>query len=133
MASSVSIKDYTAKSIKGNSQGAELAILEQAIMVTAQAKALAPVDQGQLRSSIGFITSLAKSGKLSASPKKYEGYVGTPTEYAIYQEFGTRKMSPKPFLRPALGVLSGSAKEIKMILKQNMNEYLRTIRKGDAL
>jgi len=31
-----------------------------------------------------------------------EAVVGTPLRYAIYQEYGTRKNPPAPFMRPAI-------------------------------
>ena len=31
-----------------------------------------------------------------------EAVVGTPVRYAIYQEYGTRKHPPAPFMRPAI-------------------------------
>jgi len=44
---------------------------------------------------------------LTEQPPKNGAIVGTPVEYAIYQEFGTRKMNAQPFLRPAMDVVSG--------------------------
>lgn len=49
------------------------------------------VDSGRLRASIGV-------------QKRGEGHyrVGTNVEYAPLLEFGTRKMAPRPFMRPAV-------------------------------
>ena len=86
------------------------------------AKDLCPVDTGLLRNSI---THGAAGGKMSASsysndagtasgeyasqdiPKDENGanyvvVIGTNVQYAVYQELGTSKMSPQPFLRPAI-------------------------------
>jgi HK97 gp10 family phage protein len=65
-------------------------VLELCVKVKAQARALAPVAKGRLKGSIDY------------EVKKAEGFVGSPVEYAIYQEFGTRNIAPQPYLRPAI-------------------------------
>jgi HK97 gp10 family phage protein len=40
------------------------------------------------------------------------GQIGTATEYATYLEFGTTRMQPYPFLRPALNSSKSTIKEI---------------------
>ena len=62
--------------------------------VTRIAKRLAPVDTGRLRSSI--VNELGRDGRGLVAR------VGTNVEYAPYLELGTRRMSARPFLRPAL-------------------------------
>lgn len=90
-----------------------------ALMIEAQAKALAPVDSGELRDKIDHVVKNVDSVVI--------GQVGSPLDYAIYQEFGTgeraengagrkggwsyqdpsgewfftRGNEPQPFLRPA--------------------------------
>jgi len=54
------------------------------------AKKLCPVDTGRLRNSITH-QQLDDNTEV----------IGTNVEYAPYVELGTRKMSAKPFLRPA--------------------------------
>ncbi len=92
---------------KGNAKS----ILATAIAVASQAKALAPVDLGSLRNSIGYEVD-GKSGgynqsggeradPMKTSPKKGEGQVGTSSDHAIFQEFGTKFQVAQPFLRPA--------------------------------
>lgn len=56
------------------------------------AKALCPVDTGNLRNSITHQVSLAEDGV----------YIGTNVEYAPYVELGTSKKSERPFIRPAV-------------------------------
>lgn len=57
------------------------------------AKALCPVDTGNLRNSITHQVSLSEDGV----------YIGTNVEYAPYVELGTvRKPSGQPFIRPAV-------------------------------
>lgn len=53
------------------------------------AKALCPVDTGNLRNSITHMR------------KDDDEYIGTNVEYGPYVELGTRKMAARPFLRPA--------------------------------
>jgi len=56
-----------------------------------EAKRIVPVRTGFLRSSIYH----KKTGKLTLE-------VGASAPYAIYVEYGTSRMSPKPYLRPAI-------------------------------
>jgi len=53
------------------------------------AKALCPVDTGNLRNSITHFQ------------KDEDEYIGTNVEYAPFVELGTRRMSARPYLRPA--------------------------------
>jgi HK97 gp10 family phage protein len=122
---------------KGADEGTIEAILTTCIMVTSEAKSLAPVDMGLLRNSIMYKTG-AKSGgnsdgrELTVEPKVYEGYVGSNTEYATYQEFGTFKMEAQPYLRPAvINTLSSSdySKLVSKILNDEMTKAIRTGKK----
>lgn len=63
-------------------------------LVETQASLLSPVDTGLLRKSITHRVLKTASGGTAE--------VGTNVEYAPYQEFGTVKMAPQPFLTPAL-------------------------------
>jgi len=122
----------------------DVGILETCIKITAEAKSLAPVNKqigigGRLRNSIMYRTTLKEGGlndsggdradgPLNIQPKKLEGYVGANLEYAIYQEYGTRKMSPQPFLRPA-GLLVKS-KNINDVIKRIKEETERGVLDG---
>lgn len=64
--------------------------------VASSAKRLCPVDTGRLRSSI------TTTGVQHESDDVAYVEVGTNVKYAHYIEFGTSRMSPQPFLRPAL-------------------------------
>lgn len=66
-------------------------ILNTANRVETRAKQFAPVDTGYLRQHIAS----KKTGVLSAD-------VTSSAEYSVYQEFGTRKMAGKSFMRPAM-------------------------------
>jgi HK97 gp10 family phage protein len=108
----------------------DVGILETCIKITAEAKSLAPLDKGRLRNAIMYKTTSKDGGfnndssrekadrQLEIQPKQLEGYVGANLEYAIYQEYGTRKMAPQPFLRPA-GLLVKSG---------NLNDVIRRIK-----
>ena len=54
-------------------------------------KEVTPVDTGRLRNSITH-----------APVSDNTEMVGTGVEYAVYVEFGTRKMSAQPYLRPGV-------------------------------
>ena len=127
--SSITIKnDDTSQAKKGADQGNEAALVSACIKVEAQAKSLAPVDKGGLRSSIGYKTATKSSGSLDVSPKDNEGFVGTNVFYGIYQEFGTRFMAPQPFLRPAAQILKGGKAQIMAEMQRNMAQHLNTFK-----
>ena len=72
---------------------AELATIlaKSAADVAAEAKRIAPVDTGNLRSSI--------------SPRPVDATtaeVVSNTNYSVFVEYGTRRMAPRPHMRPAL-------------------------------
>ena len=79
----------------------DVGILETAIAVAAQAKALCPVMTGNLRGSIGYIVGDRRTARLNGVPEEGEGWVGTAVEYAGYVEFGTKHQKAQPYLRPA--------------------------------
>ncbi len=68
--------------------GAEMmtAMRQATLMVTADAKRLAPVDTGRLRASI--------TPAVSDYPDRVEGVVGSNVKYAPYMELGTRPHWP---------------------------------------
>lgn len=67
---------------------------------------------GRLRASITYATKTEHSSPedeaeagdadLRGEPDEDKVYVGTNVEYAPYVEFGTSRMSKRPYLRPAL-------------------------------
>jgi HK97 gp10 family phage protein len=109
------------------------AVTAIAIKVTSQAKDLAPVDKGLLRNSLMWKTSQASGLLEEGAPidatvsADNEALVGSSVEYAVYQEFGTRFMAPKPFLRPAAALIGGAAVAdiVKKIADEEMKGTLR--------
>lgn len=65
-------------------------VREAALKCETYAKDVTPVDTGALRASIA-------AKKIAET----EWEVAPATEYAIYVEFGTRKMAAQPYMRPA--------------------------------
>jgi HK97 gp10 family phage protein len=90
--------------------GVEKGIASICAAVEGQAVSFADgfADTGNLRNSITWKTSKSMGGgnqwEGMPEPKTLEGYVGSPVEYAVYQEFGTRRMRPQPYLRPAIAM-----------------------------
>lgn len=109
----VKVTSYTKQAIKANDAGVNTGMLKTAIMVTTQAKYLTPVDSDLLRASImwkggGKVGGNESGPQLSINPKS--GYiVGTAVEYGVYQEYGTRKMTAQPYMRPAIDIITKGA------------------------
>jgi hypothetical protein len=57
-------------------------------------------------------------------------YAGTAVEYAIYVEFGTSKMDPRPYFRPALSEARGN---IPGFIADNTGKTVETIDSADEL
>lgn len=72
-------------------QRAKEAVKKATFDVEAQAKTRVRVDTGNLKNSL-------RSDFVSDG---YTGIVGTNVEYAAYVEFGTVRMSARPYLTPA--------------------------------
>ena len=94
------MKWYGDKAIKSVEDAISKALTASALLVEGQAKALCPVDTGNLRNSI------------THEVEGNEARVGTNISYAIYQELGTSKMAAQPFLNPALEQNKGNIKKI---------------------
>lgn len=73
---------------------AEAAVRKTALDIEREAKAFAPVDTGNLRSSIGR--------DVEVSGDAIEAEIGPTAHYGIYLEHGTSRMAPHAFLGPAL-------------------------------
>lgn len=108
--------------------------LEIAVQIASQAKALAPVDQGQLRNSISASTLrenvlLNDSQGNEAIPletrglREGEAYVGSNTDHTIFQEYGTVKQPAQPFLRPSAELVL-SKKPVEKIMSDYSRESM---------
>lgn len=142
------IKNQFAES--GSLAGMEKAMIELCSKLNDQAKALTPVDQGQLRNSEMYqvFTNAGKiaeegfndkpeqaapeSHRLSVTekPKKNQviGIQGTNSDH-WYIEFGTRKMAAKPFERPAKEIVLDGGRATDVAAKYQREEITRAFTK----
>lgn len=74
---------------------AAAAVKKTAFDIEADAKALAPVDTGNLRGSIS--TDIIGDGRFGS----IEAEIGPTAEYGAFVEYGTSRMGPQPYMRPA--------------------------------
>jgi len=84
----------------------EAELKEMAEAIRDLAKIFVPIETGSLQKSIR-LQSHTKSGGLHSIGVSAGGYVTNPksgrmVDYAIHVEFGTSRMMPRPFMRPAL-------------------------------
>jgi len=91
----------------------KVGIEEACILVEGTAATLAPVDTGLLRKSI--------SHRVIDRAGYPIGQVGTAVEYAPFQEFGTSKMRPQPFLTPAL---EQHRRGVKILINRRLREVI---------
>jgi hypothetical protein len=57
-------------------------------------------------------------------------FIGTAVEYAVYLEFGTSKMDPKPFFRPAL---AEARRNLSGFIRENSRKTVEEIDSADEL
>lgn len=74
---------------------ARVVVKKTAKDIEATAKKLAPVDTGNLRSSI------TTSDLRGVSRNSLSAEVRASASYSVYLEMGTSRMAPQPFMRPA--------------------------------
>jgi len=72
-----------------------------------RAKELVPVDTGSLRKSIRKEKHALPAGNIIYTGIRAGGYIVNPktkrlVDYASYQEYGTSRNRPQPYMRPAL-------------------------------
>lgn len=107
------------------------------LFVQAEASKLCVVDTGRLRASITFVTSEGASLNSASRGREAEDaaaaagikvaapgavVIGTPVEYAVWIEQGTKKRPARPFLKPAaVGNEDVIKKMISDILGEGMN------------
>ena len=93
--------------------GVRMSNMEIGVAIASQAKLLAPVDMGQLRNSLSASNTSRTEMLNNMSGEKAEAldtqglkddetYVGSNSDHAIFQEYGTVKQPAQPYLRPAM-------------------------------
>lgn len=117
------VSDAILKTVKNSN-------LELGVQIASQAKALAPVDFGQLRNSISA-SSLSETKLLNDSNgeraealeitglKDGEVYVGSNSDHTIFQEYGTIRQPAQPFLRPSAELKAQGANMADIVKKYN--------------
>lgn len=85
---------------------AQVVVRKTALDIERNAKAIAPVDTGNLKSSIGRsdLRTVGQSGALEAE-------IGPTANYAPYVEFGTSRHGPQAFMGPSLDRMAGPFEE----------------------
>ena len=105
------------------SRALDEALEEIAEKIRDDAKSLVPVDTGALKKSI----RVEKKGELQVSVVAGDGGVinpktGREVDYAGFVEFGTSRMSPQPYMQPAL---EKNRDEILRIVKEKVLEVFK--------
>ena len=127
----VNFKDNSGAVLSAFHSAVEKALEECGLVAEGYAKKLAPVDTGNLRNSISH----------KVDPEEPAVYIGSNTEYAAYQEFGTgiyteggrdtpwvyqdekgnwhwtRGNKAQPFLKPAV---ADHARQYRQIIEQEL-------------
>jgi hypothetical protein len=102
------------------------------LIVEGHAKALAPIDTGQLAGSITTQSRVKgtdvespalETDKIGKPQEELEVWVGTAVMHGTWMEFGTSKTNAQPFLRPALALAEGRSltlveRESKIVFKE---------------
>jgi HK97 gp10 family phage protein len=109
--------------------------------IASQAKLLAPVDYGQLRNSLSA-SNTAKTELLNNMPgekadaldtqglKDDEVYVGSNSDHAIFQEYGTVKQPAQPYLRPAMEAIVQRKEPAEIFAKYGREAMERELKRG---
>ena len=116
-------------------KGTKRGMIECAIRIVAQAKnGIANNPTGRMRNSVMWKSSDNEGGLNSMGGEKapaidtkagdMEVLVGSNVEYSTYQEFGTRYIPPRPFLRPAIAIY-GYGKNAQDIMKKQAEETMK--------
>lgn len=105
------VKEAFKKMEKDMYEAIKIEMAKTAEIVKNDAKRLCAVDTGRLRSSIS-------AEQVSGNDFHYK--VGSNVEYTSYVEFGTSRMGPQPFLRPA-------AKKGRKVLERRILKTIRNI------
>ena len=117
-----------------------LTALETGVRIASQAKLLCPVDQGQLRNSLSASnqqeTKLLNDRDGESAPEidttglaEGEVYVGSNSDHAIFQEYGTIKMVAQPYLRPSAELILSQKTVEKIMSDYSAVEMDRELKK----
>lgn len=108
--------------------------------IASQAKALAPVEYGELRNSISA-SSIAKNVLLNTQAgdranaldtsglKEDQVYVGSNSDHAVFQEYGTKYMVAQPYIRPSKESVVDGKKASQIIVDFNLKEMKQELKK----
>ena len=116
MSMDITIEDHSKEILEAAEDAWATGLEAIGLTAEAYAKKLCPVDTGRLRNSITHATSTFAGvdqykdnneveylgGAARKFAKKNEVVIGTNVEYAKFVESGTSKMSPRPFIAPAV-------------------------------
>ncbi len=109
--------------------------------IASQAKLLAPVDYGQLRNSLSasntsrteLLNNMAgeKAEALETQGlKDDETYVGSNSDHAIFQEYGTVKQPAQPYLRPAMEAIVQRKEPAEIFAKYGREAMERELKRS---
>ena len=123
------------------SNGKAISNLMIGAAIASQAKLLAPVDMGQLRNSISasntskteLLNNMAgeKAEALDTQGlKNDESYVGSNSDHAIFQEYGTVKQPAQPYLRPAMEAIVQRKEPAEIFAKYGREAMDRELKRG---
>ena len=96
----MTLRDHTDKILSEADKRIRARLQTAALLVERTAKQKCPVRTGTLKRSITHVV------------EKRTARVGTNVEYAPYVEMGTKHMSARPYLRPALEANKARIKEL---------------------
>lgn len=106
--------DRTAVLAQAAHDGALMGVREGSLLIENDAKTMSPVKTGNNRRSIH--SDVVDSGNLIAAK------IGPSTDYGVYLEFGTRRMAPRPYMRPAF---EGNRDNVTAVIKSNVQSAIR--------
>ena len=71
--------------------------------------------------------------ELSDNVVNNSAHVGTATDYAIYQEFGTSRQAAQPYLRPAVDLVSNRKSTADVIAEYFNDELKKSTKRKDKV
>lgn len=96
--------------------------------ILAVARTKCPVDTGTLKKSIKIRAMRRKKNSFGVLVGTALKWFTGDTFYGAFVEFGTSKMSARPFMRPAFDEKKGEAEEIlKQEITSGINEAVKTV------